>query len=147
MPNRGVAPFDPNTPVGQFRALAPDVSFVALDPAEDGYGDYRRWSDDEIAVFLGYGNGSIARAVGYALMQSANVAAEQAKSVKDYDLQVDLTKRSSELRAQAQAWFAQAANADTTAGTDDIFEVVDTGPNEDALAHIQPHPTEWFRGW
>jgi len=63
MTNRGVAPLDPETLVGQFRLLYGDTLWVELDPAEAGYGDYTELSDDEITMFLTLAGDSVPMAI------------------------------------------------------------------------------------
>ena len=119
MTNKGIAPLQPTTDVGQFRLLIGDTSYSDLCPAQPGFGDYGMFSDDEISLFLAQGESPEEAAyLGY--LQLAGAAAMEAKSVKDFDLSIDLTKRASELRAIAQMWRdrADALGAD-------IFEVFD----------------------
>lgn len=118
--NKGVAPVDFSTPVGKFRLLVGDLEYEELDPPEPGLGSYKYFSDLEIESFLEQGD-SQEEAAYLAYMQLATAAAMESKSVKDFDLQVDLTKRSGELRAIANMW---RNKADSMVG--DIFEVFDT---------------------
>lgn len=124
MPNRGVAPLDPNTNVGQFRALAGDTTYVPLDPPEAGYGDYQKWSDDEILVFLG-SNPSMYWAIYSAYIQLATGAALESQSIADYDLKIDNTKRADQLIAIARLWRERAEEDDDASGANDIFETFD----------------------
>lgn len=118
--NKGEAPLNPATAVGQFRVLIGDVESVPLDPVQIGFGDYAMFSDDEIEVFLDRG-GSFEEAVYYGYNSLATSAALEAKTVKDMDLSVDLTKRANELRALASMWRDKAG-----ALSADIFETFDT---------------------
>lgn len=120
--NRGIAPPDLTTPVGKFRALFGDVEYEEFDPPETGYGKYQKFSDVEIQGFLEVADDSPEGAMYFAYMQLAGSAAIDSKSVKDLDLQVDLTKRSTDLRAIAQIWKDQWDSS-----TGDIFEVFDIG--------------------
>jgi hypothetical protein len=124
--NPGVFPLDPETPVGQFRVLYGDVYSTPYDPVEPGFQNYEELSDAEISGFLAQGNDSVKRAIGYYYLSLSGTAAKEAKSVKDYDLSVDLTKRAADLRATAQVWFDHA-NADDDASQEDAFEIVPTG--------------------
>lgn len=123
--NKGIAPFQPDTEVGQFRALAGDTQYVPLVPAEAGYGDYTFWSDDEITAFLASSD-SLPWAIYYAYLQAASTAAAQSVTIKDFDLQVDLSKRADGLRAIAALWLSRAQDEDAVAG-EDAFEIVSTG--------------------
>lgn len=123
MVNRGVAPFDPSSAIGQFRVLYPDVTYVALDPAEPGYGNYAELSDDEITALLVGGNDSVKRAIGNYYAQLAGQAAKESASIADYDLKIDTTKRSADLLKLAQLWWGLADEDDSAAGTSDVFDV------------------------
>lgn len=120
MANPGVAPLDPTSEVGKFRLMIGDTEYVPLDPPEPGFGDYTLFSDAEIEVFLEQGEGP-EEAAYFAYLQLAGSAALEAKSVKDFDLQVDLSKRAQELRLIAQMWRDRA-----DALSADIFESFDT---------------------
>lgn len=117
--NRGIAPPDITTEVGKFRALVGDLSYTELDPPEAGFGNYSLFSDDEIKVFLDTST-SKEGAAALAYTQLAGAAAIESKNVKDYDLQVDLTKRATDLRLIAAMWQDKA-----DAATADIFELFD----------------------
>ena len=132
MSNKGIAPLQPTTDVGQFRLLVGDTSYSDLCPAQPGYGDFGMFSDDEISLFLSSGE-SPEEAAYLAYLQLAGAAALEAKSVKDFDLSVDLTKRASELRAVAQMW---RDRADALAG--DIFEVFDLGNSPRCRPELAP---------
>ena len=120
MVNKGIAPPDMQTDVGRLRAILGDLAFVALSPPETGYGDYRYFSDAELGVFLLTGE-SLEMAAYFAYMQLAASATVDSKSVADYDLKVDDTKRPGEFRALAQMWKDRADEASA-----DIFELFDT---------------------
>lgn len=123
MVNRGLAPFDPASAVGQFRVLYGDVNYVPLDPAEPGYGNYTELSDLEIEGLLASAGGSTYRAIGNYYAALAGNAAKASSSIRDYDLQVDTTKRATDLLNLAKYWWGLADDEDTTAGGSDIFEV------------------------
>lgn len=124
MSNPGIAPPDFSTHVGAFRLVTGDVNYAALNPVVAGQGDYTLFSDAEVQGYLDVSAG-ILSAAGYAYMALAAEAALKAKSVKDFDLSVDLTKRAAELRAQAAAFFQRAADED--AASEDAFTIVHTG--------------------
>ena len=124
--NKGIAPPELDTPVGQFRALVGDVTSVPLTPPDPGFGEYEKFSDVEIEGYLAQGEGSISRAVGFSYLYLAGQAAMESTSVKDYDLSVDLTKRAGDLRATAQMWFDRADKEDSDA-SDEGFSIVPTG--------------------
>lgn len=125
MPNKGVAPFDPTSSIGKFRVAVGDTAYVDLDPPEAGFGDYADYSDAEIEAFLALNSDQVEGAIADVLFQMALSAAKEAKNVKDFDLQVDLTKRASELRLLAGQYRdrANAASADIF----ETFDIVDQG--------------------
>lgn len=125
MAKRGIAPPDLTTSLGQLRVMVDDIEYIPLDPAEEGFGDYRKFSDDELVTYLAVSGDSVFRAKGNIYLHWAGIAAAESKSVKDYDLSVDLSKRSADFRAVAQALFEQADDADDASGSRDIFDVVD----------------------
>jgi hypothetical protein len=118
--NRGVAPLDPASEVGQMRLLLGDTSYVPLAPPEVGFGNYKLFSDDEITTFLVTAT-SQEGAAALAYLQLAGAAAMESRSVKDVDLQVDLTKRANDLRQIAAMWQGRA-----DAAAADVFELFDT---------------------
>lgn len=133
--NEGVAPPDLTSPVGKFRALIGDVEYEDLDPPVPGKGSYKKFSDIEIEGFLLVANGSVESAIGFAYLQLASSAAEQSKSVQDFDLKIDLTKRAADLRAIAEMWFERGDLEGA-----DIFELFDTAPNQCGCV---PEATPW----
>ena len=118
--NKGIAPPDPATPVGQMRALLGDLAYTELDPPGVGFGNYVKFSDFEIETFLASSD-SQAGAMYLAYMSLAAGAALESRSVKDLDISVDLTKRATDLRLIAQMWKDQA-----DAQAADVFELFDT---------------------
>lgn len=125
MVNAGIAPPDPQTDVGAIRYLIGDAEYTELDPPQDDMGAYEMFSDDQITTFLELGEGSTNRAIAYAYLNLASQAALQSKTVKDFDLQVDLTKRSADLRAIAAMWFDRADEEDSDSA--DIIDVFPIG--------------------
>lgn len=124
--NPGEFPLDPTSNVGKFRLVYGDTQSTPYDPVEPGFQSYTELSDAEIEAFLSTGGDSINRAIGYYYLSLAGQAALTAKSVKDYDLTVDSTKRPAELRALAQWWFDQA-DSDDVISAEEGFEIVPTG--------------------
>jgi len=124
MVNLGIAPPQPGTDVGKFRVLYGDTSYVALDPPVSGLGDYVELSDDEITLFLEQAVNSVPGAIGWYYLRLSGDAAKVSMSTADYDLKLDSTKRSGDLRAMADFWFDRAAEEDIALGGGDIFEVV-----------------------
>lgn len=113
MVNLGIAPPDYGTPLGQLRAIIGDVDYVDLVPPASGEGDYTNFSDQQLQNFLDMSANNLAQGAGFAYMQLAAVAAAQAVNVKTADEQIDLSKRSSELRQIANEWFARGDIIDT----------------------------------
>lgn len=120
--NRGIAPPNMASPVGQVRALLGDVEYTEYDPPQPGYGMYEKMSDLEIKGFLARSDESPEGAMYFVWLQVAGDAAFASRVVKDFDLQVDTTKRSGEFLAIADRWKAQ-----WDAATGDIFEVFNIG--------------------
>lgn len=141
--NEGVAPPDFSTTVGQFRLLANDTYYVHTDPPQQDVGIYTLFSDDEIDAYLAL-QSNVYRAVGLAYLGLANTAAREAESIKDYDLAIDSRQKAEQLRAQADAFFAEADRADAAGDTG--FQIVNTGRRltrqelaETPIADLDPH--------
>lgn len=112
--NRGIAPADPLTPVGQVRYLIGDLDYEAVDPPEVGYGIYANFSDGEIEGFLGAGGNSVVRASGFAYLRLAALVAAGAISWKSDDLTLDAKQVAAEYRLLANIAFGQADEADAS---------------------------------
>jgi hypothetical protein len=125
MANSGVYPLDPNTDVGRVRLLIGDTISVPFDPVQAGLQDYTLFSDAEIEQFLTAGQDSIYRAAGWAYISLAGAAAQQAESIKDFDLQVDSRQKAEQLRLQAQWYFGEADRIDGLG--EDGYTIVRTG--------------------
>lgn len=130
--NPGVYPVDLSSKVGQFRALTGDLNPTPYDPVEPGYQNFVKFSDAEIEGYLAQGGDSVARAIGYSYLYLAGQAAEESKAIKDYDLQIDTTKRAADLTAIARLWFGQADGEEVIAG-EEAFEIVPTGTRSGAF--------------
>jgi hypothetical protein len=124
MTNIGVAPYDPDTLVGRVRVITGDVVYGTI---TEGMAEYELFSDAEIESFILEAEESTLRAAGFGYLALAGRASLDAKSIKDYDLSVDLKARSAELRKQAMELFAQADEKDKRDGVSDVFELANTG--------------------
>lgn len=124
--NPGAWPVDLASPVGQFRAMAGDLNSEPFDPVKPGFQNFEKFSDAEIAAYLEQGAGSLNRALGLSYLYLAGQAAMESLAVKDYDLQVDSTKRAADLRAIAQMWFGLADSEEVTSA-EEGFVIVPTG--------------------
>lgn len=124
--NPGVYPVDLTSKVGQFRALTGDLNSTPYDPAYPGFQNFLKFSDAEIEGYLAQGGDSVARAIGYSYLYLAGQAALESKTIKDYDLQIDKTKRATDLTNIAKLWFSQADGEEVIAG-EEAFEIVTTG--------------------
>lgn len=131
--NPGEYPLDPASEVGQYRLIFGDTNAEEYDPAVPGQRTYTYFSDAEITAMLAQA-GTTTRAVAYGYLKLASAAAVESKSVKDYDLQIDLTKRAADLRATAQVWFERADDEDDADGNADIFDLVDLAGTSDPIA-------------
>ena len=137
--NPGLYPLEPDTPVGLFRLTYGDVYSEPYERVVSGIQNYKELSDADIEAFLAQStNESIPRAIGLYVLSLATRAALEAKTVKDYDLQLDNTKRSGELRAAAQLWFDRADAEDIEAGLGDIFEIYGRGCDDFILEGTLP---------
>lgn len=133
MANIGIAPPDYSTMRGKFRLLANDTYYVdvpnpglpyILNNPGSQFGDYTLFSDNEIDAYLVL-EPNVYRAVALAYLGLANTAARQAESIKDYDLAVDSRQKAEQLRAQADAFFAEADRVEAAGG--EGFQIVSTG--------------------
>lgn len=124
--NPGAYPVDLTSKVGQFRALTGDLNSSPYDPAYPGYQNFLKFSDAEIEGYLAQGGDSVARAIGYSYLYLAGQAAIESAAIKDYDLQIDKTKRAADLTAIAKLWFGQADGEEVISG-EEAFEIVPTG--------------------
>lgn len=119
--NPGKFPLDPTSKVGQVRVTLGDTASEPFDPPRPDEQNYGMYSDLEIEVFLAQSEDSVEGALFFAYSQMAAAAAMASKSVRDFDLQVDTTKRATDLLALARMWKEQ-----WDLGTGDIFELFDT---------------------
>lgn len=119
--NPGEYPFDPSSDVGRFRVLYGDTVSQPYDPPEPGFQDYGHLSDAEIEAYIEQGGGSVLRGIGYYNLALSSHAALHDKTVKDYDLQVTVS-RAEKLRLAAADWFKRADEEDAASGSGDIFE-------------------------
>jgi hypothetical protein len=124
MSNPGVYPLVPTSDVGKVRLIIGDTISVPFDPVVSGQQDYTLFGDDEITAFLSYSESPM-RAAGYAYLSLAGAAAQQAESIKDYDLAVDSRQKAENLRAQAAFYFEQADKIE--AAGESGFQIVSTG--------------------
>jgi hypothetical protein len=124
MSNSGVAPYDPSTLVGKVRVVTGDVNYGT---PVGGFAEYEMFSDDEIEAFLVESEDSVLRAAAYGYLALSGRASLQAKTVKDYDLSVDLKAVAAELRKQADDLFKRADEKDGRDGVSDVFEWAATG--------------------
>lgn len=116
--NKGVAPPDFTTQVGQLRSALKDTAWVELAPPEAGYGNYPQFSDLELEGLLARAGGSSLRATGFAYLELAAQAASQAVDWASDDQRVTLSKRATALTAVAALWLERADAEDAAAGAD-----------------------------
>lgn len=124
MTNIGVAPYDPTTNVGKVRVTTGDVNYGAI---TDGEAEYEMFADTDIEAFLITAEDNILRAAGFGFMALAGRASLDSKTIKDYDLSIDLKNLAESLRKQAAEFFKQADEKDKRDGVDDVFELARTG--------------------
>lgn len=140
MVNRGVAPPDPQTQVGQFRFTAGDTSYTDLVPPEAGFGDYAIWSDDEITTFLSVAGDNLARAIAIAYRQMAAMWASTGASIKTDDLSYASKDSVANWLSLADYWDKVADEQDATA-VDDYFDLVPV--RREAYTHAEASPWPW----
>lgn len=133
----GAFPVDPETEVGSLRAVIGDTTSTQYDPPEPGFASYLMFSDQELEVFLARG-GTVLSGAGFAYLALSAQAALASQQIRDYDLQVDTTKRAADLRAIAQAFFDQ----DIAGGSSDYFDIVPTGKRHER-AELAERPYGW----
>lgn len=137
--NVGQAPADLQAPIGQFRLLANDLASTPLNPNVAGRGQYELFSDAEIAAFINLYPTSMLRSVGVAYMTLAGRAATESAITKDYDLQVDLTKKAADLRATATAYFTRADAENDMTGDDSTFGITGGVYSQSIPTHFSGH--------
>ena len=138
MSNSGVYPLDTTTNVGKTRLTLGDTISVAFDPVQVGLQNYTLFSDAELEFFLSNGGDSPTRASGRAFLSLAGAAAQQAESIKDYDLAVDRRQKAEQLRLQAAEYFRLADQADAAGTTG--FQIVGTGLQYPYWAELAEYP-------
>lgn len=122
MPNIGIAPTDPTTPLGQTRGIIGDTLSIPLDPDVAGQGAYPRFGDIELLSFLAQGGQSPLRATAYAYLQlAAGVALTAKRATATDDLKIGASAGPDGLLAIAARYFAMADEYDN------YFEIID-GP-------------------
>lgn len=139
--NDGAFPLDPLSDVGKFRVLIGDTSAEAYDPPEPGHRNYEMFSDVEIIALISMADGGLNRAVGNGYLTLAGQAAKESKVAKDFDLQIDLTKRATDLRLVAMQWFDRADKEQ--AALEDAFEIADLAGICDMIPEAMP--ARWGR--
>lgn len=125
-PNNGAWPIDPTSEVGQFRLVYGDIAAEEYEPAVPNWRNFSEMGDDAIQALLDRAGGSLYRAIGDRYLALAGEASKVSKTVKDYDLTVDLTKRAGDLRDQAKMWFDRA-DVEEAALEEEGFNIVPTG--------------------
>jgi hypothetical protein len=145
MVNRGVAPADLSTAVGQLRSIIGDVTYIELSPPEAGFGDYTNFADGQLESFLDLGNDNLAYGVGYAYTTLAAQFAADAIKVTTDDEAIDLTARAEAMRKIANDWFNRGdANAALT--NDSYFAIIypefERGPQWPA--ELEAPDIEWW---
>lgn len=105
MPNQGLVPIDPTTPVGQVRLLLGDTDPTGV---TGGKGEYIFYSDAELAALIGLHGDSVKRTAARILRSAAFSQAILLKKWTSADVAVDGPAVARELRLQADALDKQA---------------------------------------
>lgn len=142
MANPGIAPLNPTTAIGRVRLNLGDTEYVPLDPPVTGKGDYAYFSDQAIEAFIESASGNEANATGYGYLQLAAIVSVSSSNIVTDDLQVDTSKRATDLRQIAAAWFAQGKDQDDAAGLNEYFNIVPYGGRRN-YAELAEFPTHW----
>lgn len=144
--NKGIAPVDLTTQVGQLRSALKDTDYTELNPVEAGFGSYTNFSDLELEGLLARAGGSSLRATGFAYLELAAQAASQAVDWASDDQRVTLSKRASALKEIAALWL-ERADAEDVAGGADSFAVEYPFGNPYDEVYIRPdYSVEHLRG-
>lgn len=139
MTNTGVAPYDPTTLVGKVRVTTGDVNYGVITAGE---AEYEMFSDVDIEAFLITSEDNVLRAAGFGFMALAGRASLESKTIKDYDLSIDLKSLADSLRKQAAEFFKQADDKDKRDGVSDVFELTRTG--RDYTVEELAEPENWW---
>lgn len=126
MANRGVAPLDPNTLVGQFRIAAGDAEYKEFQPTEFGYGDYAIWSDAEIEAYLRLAGDKLPRAIAIGYRQLAASWVSLGATIKTDDLTYSSKDTVGQWIQLADYW-DKIANDSDASSVDDYFDLVQMG--------------------
>lgn len=124
--NRGVAPPDKSTHVGQMRLALGDSTYTEYDPPIPGYGRYQLFSDDALEAFLALSNDSVPRAIAMAYRQVGASWASTGATIRTDDL-------SYSAKDSVGSWLSLADHWDRVADTQDerdannFFDMVDVG--------------------
>ena len=119
----GVAPFDPDDPIGELRALVGDTEWVTTEPPQEGVGLYAVFSDAALAAALNTAGGSILRAAGNVFARLASEYTSIGRSIRTDDLMLDTKGRGETLLKIAQSFWKEAEIAERNAASD-YFVVV-----------------------
>jgi hypothetical protein len=138
--NKGKAPLDPNTLLGQLRVFVGDVQSSPLEPAEEGWGSYAVFGDESLLGALAAAGDNLNRAAGNLFATLAVEYMQLGKSVRTDDLAIDTRGRGKDLLEVARSFWEQAALSDAATGGD-IFTVV--GPAGRAAPVVRPEATPW----
>lgn len=116
-----VSPVNYETPVGQMRALIPDVEQLPnmVDPTKEP--EYM-FADDHLLSFLTLENNNVKRAAALACETLGTSEALVAKVIKTEDLQTDGAKVMGQFLARARQLRASADDDESEAS--DVFDVV-----------------------
>ncbi|MBT2484750.1 MULTISPECIES: hypothetical protein [unclassified Microbacterium] len=139
--NPGIAPLDPNTAVGQLRALVGDTQFEPLAPPVDGQGDYYVWSDAALEAVLIPQAGNVLRAAGHLYLQLAAEYAQSQRSIKTDDLAINTIGRGDTLLKVAQSFFDEATAGENAAASDSFLIISPGGRRGRGRCACRPEGT------
>lgn len=121
-------PVDYETPVGQVRALVPDVE--EIDYRDDGEPSFLM-SDEQLEALLAINNGNVKRAAADAIDALATSEAYISKVTKTEDLHTDGAKVGNMISLRAQRLRA-SADLDDERDSQDMFDIIPYHPRPPA---------------
>ena len=137
MPNLGVFPFNPSTPVGQVRVLLGDTDPVPEPVGE--VGTYVLYSDAELEAMLAVFGGSVKRAGAQVIRSAAVSKAMTLGKWRTDDLSTDYAAVAEAMR-KAALDLDNAADSDDIRASADIFELI--FPDQGCCT-CRPEATAW----
>ena len=138
--NPGAHPIEPDTLVGQLRALVGDTNSTPIDGSTDT-ANYAVFSDATLMASLLAAKSNLHRAAGDLYRTLAAQYIQSGKSIKTDDLAIDTRTRGTDLLKVAQSFYDEAALADAAAGGD-FFQIIPYSGR--SAGHVRPEATPGY---